>query len=73
MSRNHGALVFPFFAAAAAGIAPGAPLAVGAVGYAASTLGGIKLRRATRESAERAQAAGAPSRTDGELGPVRPA
>ena len=52
MPRNLGALIFPFLAAAAAGLAPGAPLAIGAVGYAASTLAGTQLRRATR-AAER--------------------
>jgi predicted MFS family arabinose efflux permease len=48
MPRNLGALVLPFLAATAAGLAPGAPRAIGAVGYAASTLGGVKLQRATR-------------------------
>lgn len=47
MPRNLGALLFPFLAATAAGLAPGAPLAIGALGYAASWLGGINLQRVT--------------------------
>ena len=47
MPRNFGALLFPLFAAAVASLAPGAPLAMGAIGYSASTLAGLNLRRAT--------------------------
>ena len=48
MPRRVGALVFPLLAATSAGLGPGGPLAVGAVAFAASSLAGIELRRATR-------------------------
>jgi MFS family permease len=48
MPRNLGAFLFPLSAAAVAGLAPAAPLAVGALSYAASCLAGSRLRRATR-------------------------
>lgn len=46
--RRFGALIFPLLAAASAVLGPGGPLAVGAVGFAASWLAGIKLGRVTR-------------------------
>jgi predicted MFS family arabinose efflux permease len=49
--RNLAQLVFPLFAALAAGLAPGAALIVGAVSYGASFLGGLRLTVLTRATA----------------------
>jgi hypothetical protein len=49
LPRNIGGFLFPLLAAAVAGLAPGAALAVGALGYGALTLAGTQMRRAARE------------------------
>jgi predicted MFS family arabinose efflux permease len=48
MPRNLGAWLFPMFAAASAGLAPGAPLLVGTLGFGLSCWSGFNLRHATR-------------------------
>ena len=47
--RNAGGLVFPLIAAAAAGLAPGAALAVGAISYGGTFATGLVMARVTRE------------------------
>jgi predicted MFS family arabinose efflux permease len=71
MPRNFGGLVFPLFAAAVAGLAPGAALAVGALGYATSSLAGIKLRRATRAYLAGTAMSEVSEREEGESGVAR--
>jgi len=53
--RNIGGFLFPLFAAAVAGLVPGAALAVGAVSYGGSFLAGLRMTRVTAE-AERLRA-----------------
>lgn len=48
MPRNLGALALPLLAAAAAGLASGAALAVGAAAYAGTALAGVQLGRVTK-------------------------
>ena len=43
--RNFGALVFPLLAAASAILAPGAPLAVGAISYLSTYLSSYRMSR----------------------------
>jgi hypothetical protein len=49
MPRNAGSLLFPLLAAASAVVAPGAALAVGAIGYGGTFLAGLRLGRVTRD------------------------
>jgi MFS family permease len=48
LPRNFGALVFPLLAAASASLAPGAPLAVGAVSYLSTCLSSFRMSRLKR-------------------------
>jgi DHA1 family multidrug resistance protein-like MFS transporter len=49
LPRNFGALLLPFLAAAVAGLAPGAALAVGAASYGGTFLAGLRMAHATRQ------------------------
>ena len=50
LPRNAGGLVFPLLAAVAAGLASSGALVIGAVGYGATFLAGLKMAAVTREA-----------------------